>query len=320
VTKPYGESYRPVPTAGERGLAPLDVPMIVTDTTAQRWSRRCFLSGAVSVAALGAIADACSAAHPTASVQRIALTSPTSGGGPTYAAASGVDAELISRRYAGLRPFAPAPPPPPVKPITLSAADPTVFSQVPITEKVVFVTIDDGIEKDRAFIQMVKDFRVPITISLADVLIRDDYEYFEKLYETGYVSIQNHTVTHPLSMPSLPASRQLDEISGQQEKLLKEYGVTPYIFRPPGGNYDATTITSAGEAGLKGLMLWREAMEISDMEYQTTAHRLHPGDIILCHFRGPAQLHGETMVRMMTRLYKHIQAQGFTIGDITKYV
>jgi peptidoglycan/xylan/chitin deacetylase (PgdA/CDA1 family) len=277
------------------------------------------MGGAVGVAALGSFAVACGGAHPSASTLLIAPTRPASGAGTSLAAASGVDAELISRRYEDLEPFAPAPPPA-VKPITLSASDPTVFSHVPITEKVAFVTIDDGIEKDPEFIQMVKDFRVPITISLADVLIRDDYAYFEKLYETGYVSIQNHTVTHPLSMPSLSASRQLDEISGQQEKLHKEYGVTPYIFRPPGGNYDATTIASAGEAGLKGVMLWKEAMEISDMEYQTTAHHLHPGDIILCHFRGPAQLHGETMVRMMTRLYKHIQAQGFTVGDITKYV
>jgi len=96
--------------------------------------------------------------------------------------------------------------------------------------------------------------------------------------------------------------------------------VTPYIFRPPGGNYDATTIASASEAGLKGVMLWKETMQISDMEYQTSAHRLKPGDIILCHFRGQAQLDGETMVRMMIRLYKHIQAQGFTVADVTKYV
>ena len=231
----------------------------------------------------------------------------------------GVDAELIRKRY-GLKPFAPAPAPPAVKPITLSASDPKVFSLVPMTDKVVFVTIDDGIEKDPKFIQMVKDFQIPITISLADVLIRDDYAYFEKLYETGFVSIQNHTVTHPLDMPSLAASRQLDEISGQQEKLHKEYGVTPYIFRPPGGNYNTTTIDSVRKAGLKGLMLWKEAMQISDMQYQTSAHKLNPGDIILCHFRGPAQLDGETMVRMMTRLYRHIQAQGFTVADVTKYV
>ena len=195
-----------------------------------------------------------------------------------------------------------------------------MFSRVPLTDKVVFVTIDDGIEKDPDFIQMVKDFQVPITISLADVLIKDDYAYFAKLYDTGYISIQNHTVTHPLNMPALSAARQLDEVAGQQEKLRQEYGTTPYIFRPPGGNYNQTTIDSVKAARLKGLMLWKEAMQITDMQYQTSAHTLRPGDIILCHFRGPAQLDGETMVRMMIHLYKHIQAQGFTIADITKYV
>jgi peptidoglycan/xylan/chitin deacetylase (PgdA/CDA1 family) len=303
----------------------MDIAKFVPATATQSWPRRRFMGGAVSVAALGSFATACgsgadqSASAPTpgapASPISVASTSPSS-----TPATVGVDADLIRQRYEGLRPFAPAPAPPAVKPITLSTSDPTVFSRVPMTDKVVFVTIDDGIEKDPNLIQMVKDFQIPITIYLADVLIRDDYAYFEKLYETGYISIQNHTVTHPLDMPSLAASRQLYEISGQQEKLRKEYGVTPYIFRPPGGNYGATTIASASEAGLKGLMLWKEAMQITDMEYQTSAHRLNPGDIILCHFRGPAQLHGETMVHMMIRLYKHIQAQGFTVADVTKYV
>jgi peptidoglycan/xylan/chitin deacetylase (PgdA/CDA1 family) len=302
----------------------VDVPKIVTDTTTQRWSRRRFLGGAVGVAALGSFAAACGASGPSASVLVKAPSWPASGAatgtGATAVAASGVDAELISQRYLGMKPFAPAPPPPAVKPLTLSASDPTVFSRVPLTDKVVFVTIDDGIEKDPKFIQMVKDFQVPITISLADVLIRDDYAYFEKLYETGYVSIQNHTVDHPLNMPSLSASQQLYEIAAQQEKLSKEYGVTPYIFRPPGGNYNETTIVSTSQAGLKGLMLWKEAMQITDMQYQTSVHRLSPGDIILCHFRGPAQLDGETMVHMMIHLFRRIQAQGFTVADITKYV
>jgi hypothetical protein len=59
---------------------------------------------------------------------------------------------------------------------------------------------------------------------------------------------------------------------------------------------------------------------VKDFQYQTAAHRLSPGDIILCHFRGPAQLHGESMVHMMIRLYRHIQGQGFTVADITRYV
>jgi peptidoglycan/xylan/chitin deacetylase (PgdA/CDA1 family) len=307
----------------------VDVHRIVTDTTTQRWSRRRFLGGAVSVAALGSFAAACGGGAPR-QVSALGSRGPARSRGPAAPAspvsrpsasarAAGVDADLIRQRY-GLRPFAPAPPPPAVKPVTLSASDPAVFSYVPLTDKVVFVTVDDGAEKEPAFIQMVRDFRIPLTICLADLFIGDDYAYFEKLRETGYVSIQNHTVTHPLDMAGLPAARQLYEIAGQQEKLHKEYGVMPYIFRPPGGTYDQTTIAAVRQAGLAGLMLWKEAMEISDMEYQTAAHRLHPGDIILCHFRGPAQLHGETMVRMMTRLYRHIQDQGFTVADITKYV
>jgi peptidoglycan/xylan/chitin deacetylase (PgdA/CDA1 family) len=318
-------------TVRQSGKFPaIDAPKIVTDTAAQAWSRRRFMGGMAGLAALGSFAAACgtgtatgtsgSAAAPTPGTPR-----PSAPAGSPRASAtsgelsSGVDAELLAQRY-GLRPFPAPPAPPAVKPVTLSPSDPTVFADVPMTEKVVFVTIDDGIEKDPNFIQMVKDFQIPITISLADTLIKDDYAYFEKLYETGFVSIQNHTVTHPLDMPELSAAAQLEEVAGQQEKLHAEYGVKPYIFRPPGGSYNATTIQAVSQAGLKGLMLWRETMQISDMEYQTTAHKLHPGDIILAHFRGPAQLDGETMVRMMTRLYRKILDQGFTVADVTKYV
>jgi hypothetical protein len=160
----------------------------MTDTYLS-WSRRRFLGGAASLAALGSFAAACqsSGGGSPAAVRTTPTSVPASG---ANAAVRSVDAELISRRYPGLKPFAPAPTAPAVKPITLSAAHPKVFSRVPITDKVVFVTIDDGIEKDPAFIQMVYDFQIPITVSLADTLIRDDYAYFTRLHETGHVSIE----------------------------------------------------------------------------------------------------------------------------------
>lgn len=301
----------------------------MTDNHPPLWSRRRLMGGAAGLATLGSFAAACSGASggssPVGPVAPSGSAGAPSGGGSPAARAAGagdaaeVDADLLRQRY-GLAPFAPAPAAPAVKPIRLDPHDPTIFSDVPTAEKICFVTIDDGIDKDPAFIRMVADFKIPITISLADTLIRDDYAYFEKLYQTGFVSIQNHTVNHPLSMPSLSYQRQLDEIAGQQVKLKKEYGVDPYIFRPPGGNYDSTTRDAVRAAGLKGMMMWKEAMEIDDMEYQTSDHHLKPGDIILCHFRGPAQLKGETMVEMMTKLYRHIQAQGFTVADVTHYV
>ncbi len=181
------------------------------------------------------------------------------------------------------------------------------------------MTIDDGLEKEPAFIQMARDFQVPFTLFLTDAIIKDDYGYFTQLLDTGLVTIQNHTLTHP-NMPTLSAAQQLDQVSGQQQKLIKEYGVHPYLFRPPYGNYNAGTVAAVKEtSGLKGIALWKESMQISDMQYQG-AHTLHPGDVILSHFRGPAQLKGETMIGMMVHLFQHIQQQGFTVARLTDYV
>jgi peptidoglycan/xylan/chitin deacetylase (PgdA/CDA1 family) len=294
-------------------------------------SRRRFLGGAAAFGALGvdATATACgtskvpvAATNDSASATPVAVHGSGSGTGGTSTSAlssSTVDAELIARRYAGLTPFPPPPAPPAVKPLTLNPADPAVISRIPTDQKIVFVTIDDGLEKEPAFVQMVRDFRVPFTLFLTDAIIKNDYGYFTRLLDTGMVTIQNHTLTHP-NMPTLSAAQQLEQVSGQQEKLIQEYGVHPYLFRPPYGNYNAGTVAAVKETpGLKGIVLWKESMQISDMQYQG-AHVLHPGDVILSHFRGPAQLKGETMIGMMVHLFRHIQQQGFTIARLTDYV
>ena len=295
----------------------------------QGWSRRRLLGGGAALGVLGAGAAACggpgtaavanttTAGAAPAVVRGSAGSTGTSAGGSPSSGT--VDAELIAQKYSGLKPFPAPPAPPAVKPIVLNAADPAVISLVPTDEKIVFVTIDDGLEKEPAFIQMVKDFQVPFTLFLTDAIIKDNYDYFTQLLDTGMVTIQNHTLTHP-NMPTLSAAQQLEQVSGQQQRLEREYGVKPYLFRPPYGNYNAATVAAVKQTpGLQGLALWKESMQISDMQYQG-AHVLRPGDVILSHFRGPAQLKGETMIGMMVHLFKHIQAQGFTVARLTDYV
>jgi len=92
---------------------------------------------------------------------------------------------MIAQKYKGLRPFPAAPPAPAVKPVDLNGAKPPVISRVPTSDKIVFLTIDDGIEKDPRFVQMVKDFQIPFTLFLTDQMIRDDYGYFTQLLDTG---------------------------------------------------------------------------------------------------------------------------------------
>jgi peptidoglycan/xylan/chitin deacetylase (PgdA/CDA1 family) len=289
-------------------------------------SRRRLFGEAAGLAAVAAGAAACGGLDSGAQPGTAGLgTGPQSPGAPAATAAAvpvteGVDADLIARRYAGLKPFAKAPAPPATKPLLLSAANPTVFSKVPTSEKIVFVTIDDGLEKEPAFIQMVQDFKIPLTLFLTDAIIKDNYGYFAQLLETGHVTIQNHTITHP-DMVTLSAAAQLEQVARQQTRLINEYNTTPYLFRPPYGSYNHDTIAAVKQTpDLKGIVLWKETMQITNMQYQGAHVLLEPGDIILSHFRGPRQLKGENMIEMMTNLFKHIQEQGFTVARLTDYV
>ncbi|MFD5323834.1 polysaccharide deacetylase family protein [Streptomyces sp. NPDC127092] len=229
------------------------------------------------------------------------------------------DRRAAAYRKWGLEPFAEPPAPPAKKPRTRTAGGQVpVISDVPTSEKIVFITIDDGAEKDPEFVAMMRDLDVPVTMFLTDSAISADYAYFAPLVAQGH-GLANHTLTHP-NLRTLSRDAQRREICGQQEKLAKRYGERPRLFRPPYGNWNEDTRAAAKECGVDAIVLWRESMQIQNMQYQRGDRKLHPGDVILAHFRGPSELKGRTMTQMMTNLLRHIQEQGFTVARLEDYV
>ncbi|MFE4589465.1 polysaccharide deacetylase family protein [Streptomyces laurentii] len=219
----------------------------------------------------------------------------------------------------GLKPLAAPPAPPAKKPVARPAGGPVpVVSDIPTTEKIVFITIDDGAEKDPEFVAMMRDLKVPVTMFLTDSAIRADRGYFTPLVAQGH-GLANHTLTHP-NLRTLGQEAQRAEICGQQDKLAAEYGERPRLFRPPYGNWNEATRAAAAGCGVDALVLWRESMQIKDMQYQRPDRKLHPGDIILAHFRGPSELKGRTMTQMTANLLRHIQEQGFTVARLEDYL
>lgn len=231
-----------------------------------------------------------------------------------------VGAEAAAYRKWGLEPLAAPPAPPAVKPTERTAVGGgvPVISEIPTKEKIVFLTFDDGAEKDPEFVTMMRELKIPFTMFLTDSVIRADYGYFKKLQGLGD-SIQNHTLTHP-NLRTLSAAAQKQEICGQQEKLRNRYGTAPRLFRPPYGNWNENTRAAAASCGIEKIVLWRESMQIKNMQYQDAARKLHPGDIILAHFRGPSELKGTTMTHMTANLLRHIQEQGFTVARLDDYL
>ncbi|MEU5049646.1 polysaccharide deacetylase family protein [Streptomyces sp. NPDC021096] len=225
------------------------------------------------------------------------------------------------RRWGLDKPLA-APPAPPAAKLLQDAgtgAAPKVVRRIPTQDKVVFVTIDDGAEKDPQFLKMAEELKLPFTMFLTDSISRagSGYGYFDRLRALGN-GVDNHTLTHP-NLRTLSADAQRREICGQQDALEKRFGTRPALFRPPYGNYNDATLAAAGSCGVRALVLWEVTMQINDMRY-AQSDKLRPGDIVLAHFRGPQELKGTSMTRMVTNMLRSIQAQGYTVARLEDYL
>ncbi len=288
-----------------------------------RARRRTRVYAAGSLALLAAVSGCGSTPAPSSSAPPATQSAPAGAAAPSAAASSPAAGAGSAAAWAKwkLQPMAPAPAAPADKPIKLTKTGTVpVIESVPTTDKVVFITIDDGEEKDPKFIQMMSDLKVPITMFLMDDAIKNDYAYFKPLQADGN-SIQNHTLHHP-AMSTKSADVQKKEVCGDQQVITQQYGAAPYLFRPPYGDgaHTPTLNSAVQQCGPRAVVIWRESMQIHDMQYQTADKKLKPGDIILAHFRGPKDLKGETMTEMFGELLSRIQEQGFSVARLDDYI
>jgi peptidoglycan/xylan/chitin deacetylase (PgdA/CDA1 family) len=280
-----------------------------------KWARAALAASAAAglvMAGTGCSGSSAAAGPPTGSPAPVRAAA-------THAAkAPGADRAAAFHKW-GV-PLLPLPPrPPAVKPVRTGPGLMPVVSRVPTTQKIVFVTFDDGAEKDPRFVAMMRDLNIPFTMFLTDDIIKSDYGYFKPLQALGN-SIQDHTLTHA-DLPTDSAAGQRAEICTQQARLTHEYGVRPGLFRPPYGDWNAATLAAAKSCGgLRAAILWRETMQIKRVTFQDPGKKFHPGDIVLAHFRGPSQLKGESMTKMVGIMLKSIAAQGFTVARLDDYV
>ncbi|GAA2255620.1 polysaccharide deacetylase family protein [Streptomyces atrovirens] len=221
-----------------------------------------------------------------------------------------------------------APPPPAEKP-RITTRDgfevdghrrlelPPVFTTVPTDEKILFLTIDDGAEKDPAFLRMMSELKIPYSAFLSDYLVKEDYGYFKEMQDRD-VALHNHTLHHPY-LPALSYVRQKREICGMQKVIEERYGERPVLFRPPYGNYDKATLRAAKACGITHVPLWNEEVFVDHWEYREWDRDLHPGDIVLTHFRGREDWEG-TMPDMIRRFLDKVTAEGYAVARLEDYL
>lgn len=219
----------------------------------------------------------------------------------------------------------PAPPPPAQKPVLTAGPHvtlpgdglPALVRRVPTNDRVVFLTVDDGKEKDPRFNRMMRELGVPFSAFVSGYLARGDYGYFRDLRDQG-VPVNNHTLNHK-DLRRLDSQQQRTEICGQQDELEREIGTRPRLFRPPYGEYTTETLHAARSCGITAMPLWNQEAFPDRMEYRHLDQRLHPGDIILTHFRGTEDWHG-SMTDMARLVLRTATEQGFALARLDDYL
>nr|WP_233273800.1 polysaccharide deacetylase family protein [Streptomyces broussonetiae] len=223
------------------------------------------------------------------------------------------------RRWGLAEPLA-SPPRPAARTLALSPHSagrslPRVMDHVPTRDPVVFLTYDDGADKDPRFVDMVRELRLPVTMFLTDSIAGPGYGHFARLHRLG-AGIQNHTLDHR-ALAGLPYPGQRAEICGQQDRLRSSLGLRPSLFRPPYGAYDTTTLRAATDCGISAIVLWRATMTPTDLAYARGKPRLGPGDIVLV---GPDETVGRALRDRTIRVLRRVQQRGLTVGRLEDYL
>ncbi|WP_329335732.1 polysaccharide deacetylase family protein [Streptomyces sp. NBC_00663] len=300
--------------------------VVQNDKSRARWNLR----GTLAVLALAAVASGC-AQGESAKVRpapgQQPLKAPQARALDTYATRLRAQARIAKRWGLARAPLKP-PAPPAEKPRITTRKGfevdgheerglPPVFTTIPTEEKIVFLTIDDGADKDPAFLRMMSELKIPYTAFLSNFLIKEDYGYFKRMQDRGVV-LNNHTLHHPY-LPGLSYGRQKREICGMQDVIEKHYGRRPLLFRPPFGNYNQDTLVAAKACGVKYAPIWNEEVFVDHWEYREWDRKIHPGDIVLSHFRGRQEWKG-TMPDMIRRFLDKITAEGYAVARLEDYL
>ena len=189
-----------------------------------------------------------------------------------------------------------------------SARPADVWSRIPTSDPVVFITIDDGFSPTPEAKRELEMLAWPIVNFLTSGALGANVDYFRNL--TPWVLFGTHTRYHK-KLTELDEDGQRSEICGGADDTEAIVGVRPVWFRPPGGNYDDETLRVAGSCGIRALLMWR--VTVNGSTVRTWGGPIRRGDIILLH-------HRKDLAKSLRALKKELDAVGLYPAQLEHYL
>ncbi|MEU6239620.1 hypothetical protein [Streptomyces sp. NPDC047024] len=176
---------------------------------------------------------------------------------------------------------------------------PPVVDRVPTTDRVVFLTYDDGAGQDPRLATLIRELHLPVTV-------------FATAHQTALrkagATVERRAPRRG-TLPGLPYPRQRTAIC--------DHPTPSHLLRPRQRAYDRTTLRAAAHCGITAVVLWRATVTPTGLAYTRGTHTLLPGDIVrVGPARGPATALGERTARLLRR----VQERGLTVGHLEDYL
>lgn len=185
-----------------------------------------------------------------------------------------------------------------------------VIHRIPTFDPVVFITIDDGVTKDPAVLDIVRDRQVPVTQFLTEQYMGSDPSFFLQLQALGGV-VGGHTRNHP-HLTRLDDGAEADQVCTPAARFAEVFGAPIELFRPTYGEYDAQTVSAAASCGHRAVVHWSATFNKGHLSLQRGT-ALRPGDIVLLHFN-------DTLATDLPALLDLIAASGLRPAQLADYV
>ncbi len=186
---------------------------------------------------------------------------------------------------------------------------PASVFRINTTDKVAFITIDDGVFKPQDALDYVTKNQIPVTAFLSAWAIKGSADYFNQMTKWG--SIQAHSATH--ASFAKPTTDLQHEICYVQRRYKKQYGWNPWMLRPPyGAAHDSQQVRRVGQScGIQQIVMWGVVIGKGKVAYRNKG--ITKGSIILLHY-------DRDLKRNLRLAMKKIKAAGLTPGNLATYL
>ncbi|HVY09555.1 MAG TPA: polysaccharide deacetylase family protein [Mycobacteriales bacterium] len=152
------------------------------------------------------------------------------------------------------------------------------------------LTIDDGPDPDYtpAVLRLLDKYGTQASFCVVGVHAEAYPKLVRDIARAGHILV-NHSYTHTLPFQALSQKRIVWEITKTQQTIEHAAGVTPRLFRAPGGDWSPFIFRALASYGLEPLD-WdvdpRDWTRPGTRKIEKRMLRARPGEIVLCHDGG----------------------------------